>query len=195
MNRFQLLLSSLLAPLNQGASPDEVALAEGAAAMGFRFVERTATHITVDTLLVTEPGQQQRRTWEVLNVLDFSSERQRMSIILKATPPAGSGGNTAGNDTNAGNTTGGGGEITLYCKGADSRVLSLLADDPDPGAGAGAGAGAGSSSTRRPETAAALSAAAASTQHIHDYACKVGWCRLNPGLLMCLLPCIETKTR
>jgi magnesium-transporting ATPase (P-type) len=170
----------------QGASPDEVALAQGAASMGFRFAERTASHITVDTIniggelqlsssLLGQPDDRAkstarspllpsstRRTWEVLNVLDFSSERQRMSIIVRSKggrQQSNTAGNTAGGAAAAAAAADdGGGEITLYCKGADARVIGLLAA-PNPG-----------DSPAR--TAAASELLAASKRHIHAFACK-----------------------
>ena len=52
----------------QGPSPDEVALVEGARQMGFEFKNRAQTHITLSML-----GEDV--TYEVLNVMEYSSER------------------------------------------------------------------------------------------------------------------------
>lgn len=129
---------------------------------GYRFAERTASHISVDVIstdpaglgvcatqaattsdaLCSVPCSRTRRTWEVLNVLDFSSERQRMSIIVRSSQDRQL---MSGGDEEEG-------EITLYCKGADARVLTLLAD---PGV--------------CPKAAETL---AASQKHIHEFACQ-----------------------
>jgi magnesium-transporting ATPase (P-type) len=61
----------------QGPSPDEVALVECARTLGFEFVRRTATHTVMKIL-----GEEVR--YETLEVMEFSSERQRMSVIVRA---------------------------------------------------------------------------------------------------------------
>lgn len=63
--------------LMQGPSPDEVALVECARTMGFEFVRRTGTHTILNIL-----GQEVQ--YETLEVMEFSSERQRMSVIVRA---------------------------------------------------------------------------------------------------------------
>lgn len=71
-------------------SPDEAALVVAAKELGIVFLER---HSNVVTLSIF--GTQSR--WTVLNVLEFSSDRKRMSVIVKKEN----------------------GEILLYSKGAD----------------------------------------------------------------------------
>eukprot|EP00951_Prasinocladus_malaysianus_P037995 scaffold412667_cov52-Prasinocladus_malaysianus.AAC.1 len=61
----------------QGPSPDEVALVNGAKQMGFNFVGRDASNIYLDL-------QGETIQFEVLNVLEFSSDRRRMSVIARA---------------------------------------------------------------------------------------------------------------
>jgi phospholipid-transporting ATPase len=61
----------------QGPSPDEVALVECARTLGFEFVRRTATHTVLKVL-----GEEVQ--YETLEVMEFSSERQRMSVIVRA---------------------------------------------------------------------------------------------------------------
>eukprot|EP00741_Cyanophora_paradoxa_P014287 tig00020780_g13779.t1 len=86
----------------QGASPDETALVGAAADMGYRFIGRTSSTMTVEIL-----GEDV--TFELLNILEFNSNRKRMSVIVR-TPE---------------------GEIKLYCKGADSVIIDRLrAADP-----------------------------------------------------------------
>uniref|UniRef100_A0A3B5QCU7 Phospholipid-transporting ATPase n=1 Tax=Xiphophorus maculatus TaxID=8083 RepID=A0A3B5QCU7_XIPMA len=81
----------------QAASPDEGALVTAARNFGFVFLSRTQ-----DTITVSEMGQE--ATYEMLALLDFNSDRKRMSIILKFPD----------------------GRIRLYCKGADTVIYERL---------------------------------------------------------------------
>ncbi|MEJ1279316.1 hypothetical protein NN561_010247 [Cricetulus griseus] len=81
----------------QAASPDEGALVNAARNFGFAFLARTQNTITVSEL-----GTE--RTYSVLAILDFNSDRKRMSIIVR-TPE---------------------GSIRLYCKGADTVIYERL---------------------------------------------------------------------
>lgn len=81
----------------QAASPDEGALVNAARNFGFVFLARTQNTITISEL-----GKE--RTYSVLAILDFNSDRKRMSIIVR-TPE---------------------GKISLYCKGADTVVYERL---------------------------------------------------------------------
>nr|XP_045622548.1 probable phospholipid-transporting ATPase IA [Procambarus clarkii] len=81
------------------ASPDERALVEGARELGFVFETRTPEFCIIDVL-----GSKEK--YEVLNVLEFTSARKRMSVIVK-TPQ---------------------GQIKLYCKGADTVIYERLGD-------------------------------------------------------------------
>lgn len=58
----------------QAASPDEGALVSAARNFGFAFLARTQNTITI-----SEMGTE--RTYNVLAILDFNSDRKRMSII------------------------------------------------------------------------------------------------------------------
>lgn len=80
------------------ASPDERALVYGATNYGYVFESRTPTHVVVNAL-----GK--RESYEILNVLEFTSNRKRMSVIVR-------------NER---------GEIKLYCKGADTVIYERLA--------------------------------------------------------------------
>eukprot|EP00033_Pygsuia_biforma_P001285 GCRY01001452.1.p1 GENE.GCRY01001452.1~~GCRY01001452.1.p1 ORF type:complete len:1119 (-),score=332.21 GCRY01001452.1:1076-4432(-) len=84
----------------EAASPDEGALVDAARNLGFVFSDRGANTVTVKAL-----GQE--RVYEVLNVLEFTSTRKRMSVIVR-TPS---------------------GQIKLYCKGADSVIYPRLSKD------------------------------------------------------------------
>jgi magnesium-transporting ATPase (P-type) len=58
------------------SSPDELALITAAKQFGVEFVERDEQNCYVVNVL----GEQQK--YKVLNVLEFSSSRKRMSIVL-----------------------------------------------------------------------------------------------------------------
>ncbi|XP_028916802.1 phospholipid-transporting ATPase IC [Ornithorhynchus anatinus] len=81
----------------QAASPDEGALVTAARNFGFAFLSRTQNTITISEMGI-------ERTYNVLAILDFNSERKRMSIIVRAPE----------------------GNIRLYCKGADTVIYERL---------------------------------------------------------------------
>ncbi|XP_056587422.1 phospholipid-transporting ATPase IC [Triplophysa dalaica] len=81
----------------QAASPDEGALVTAARNFGFVFLSRTQ-----DTITISEMGEE--ATYEMLALLDFNSDRKRMSIILRYPD----------------------GKIRLYCKGADTVIYQRL---------------------------------------------------------------------
>ncbi|XP_017692472.1 PREDICTED: phospholipid-transporting ATPase IK [Lepidothrix coronata] len=81
----------------QAASPDEEALVLAARSLGYVFLARTQ-----DTITISELGR--TRTYQVLAMLDFNSDRKRMSVLVR--DPQGS--------------------IRLYTKGADTVILERL---------------------------------------------------------------------
>ncbi|NXG62140.1 AT8B3 ATPase, partial [Hemiprocne comata] len=81
----------------QAASPDEEALVLAARSLGYVFLARTQ-----DTITISELGQ--KRTYKVLAMLDFNSDRKRMSVLVR--DPQGT--------------------IRLYTKGADMVILERL---------------------------------------------------------------------
>uniref|UniRef100_A0A8D1NDM2 Phospholipid-transporting ATPase n=1 Tax=Sus scrofa TaxID=9823 RepID=A0A8D1NDM2_PIG len=83
----------------QAASPDEGALVRAAKQLNFVFTGRTPDSVIIDSL-----GQEER--YELLNVLEFTSARKRMSVIVR-TPS---------------------GKLRLYCKGADTVIYDRLAE-------------------------------------------------------------------
>lgn len=87
----------------QGASPDEVALVQAARDIGFEFVQRSSSSVTLSL-------HGALYTFEVLSMLEFSSERQRMSVIIRWPN----------------------GKVKLYCKGSDAIMLGLLAKEEEP---------------------------------------------------------------
>ncbi|XP_010633428.1 phospholipid-transporting ATPase IK, partial [Fukomys damarensis] len=83
--------------LYEAASPDEEALVTAARNFGYVFLSRTQ-----DTITVVELGEE--RVYEVLALMDFNSERKRMSVLVR-TPE---------------------GSICLYTKGADTVIFERL---------------------------------------------------------------------
>ncbi|XP_031340747.1 probable phospholipid-transporting ATPase IA isoform X3 [Photinus pyralis] len=79
------------------ASPDERALVYGARKFGYSFLSRTPDTVEIDAL-----GQIQK--FEILNVIEFTSSRKRMSVIVRDSRN----------------------EIKLLCKGADTVIYERL---------------------------------------------------------------------
>ncbi|KAK0610259.1 Phospholipid-transporting ATPase IC [Lasiodiplodia hormozganensis] len=82
----------------QASSPDELALVKAAQELGFLAVKRSAQAITIET---AEGG---RQTYEILHVLEFNSDRKRMSVIVRCPD----------------------GRIWLICKGADTVLAPRI---------------------------------------------------------------------
>ena len=80
------------------SSPDERALVEGAARYGFSFIDRKP-----DSVVINIPGGGTEEYF-VLNVIEFTSTRKRMSVVVKCPD----------------------GKIKLYIKGADTMILDRL---------------------------------------------------------------------
>ncbi|CAG7734664.1 unnamed protein product [Allacma fusca] len=81
------------------ASPDERALVYGASRLGYVFETRTPSYVIIKANGVDAK-------YEVLNLLEFTSTRKRMSVVVKSPE----------------------GKILLYCKGADSVIYERLSD-------------------------------------------------------------------
>ncbi|CAI6379299.1 ALI_HP2_G0000400.mRNA.1.CDS.1 [Saccharomyces cerevisiae] len=86
----------------QAASPDEGALVQGGADLGYKFIIRKPNSVTV---LLEETGEE--KEYQLLNICEFNSTRKRMSAIFRF--PDGS--------------------IKLFCKGADTVILERLDDE------------------------------------------------------------------
>ncbi|XP_018398443.1 PREDICTED: probable phospholipid-transporting ATPase IF [Cyphomyrmex costatus] len=84
-------------PEYQAASADEKALVEASARCGVILQTNTNEEMHIKT-------NESNLTFEKLEILEFNSERKRMSVIVKDTA----------------------GDIWLYCKGADSAVMPLI---------------------------------------------------------------------
>ncbi|PON62058.1 P-type ATPase, subfamily IV [Parasponia andersonii] len=90
----------------EAESPDEAAFVIAARELGFKFYERSHTSISVHEL---DPisGRKVESVYKILSILEFSSSRKRMSVIVR-------------NEE---------GKILLLCKGADSVMFERLAKD------------------------------------------------------------------
>ncbi|KAK5654794.1 hypothetical protein OQA88_6830 [Cercophora sp. LCS_1] len=86
----------------QAASPDELALVEAARDLGYLLVDRPAQCIKLQSQDAN--GSTVTETYEVLDVVEFSSKRKRMSIIIRMPD----------------------GKVCIFIKGADSTVLPRL---------------------------------------------------------------------
>ncbi|KAI9666833.1 MAG: hypothetical protein M1829_005636 [Trizodia sp. TS-e1964] len=88
----------------QAASPDELALVRAAKEMNFIVVDRQAKTMTLTTYPHGVDGQPTTELYEVLDVVEFTSKRKRMSIVVRF--PSG--------------------QIYVFCKGADTTMIQLL---------------------------------------------------------------------
>ena len=87
-----------------GESADEVALVKGSAFQGYSFCGKEMTEDGVITLKIRHNDEGRVERFQLLQVLEFTSDRRRMSVILKTERK----------------------EIWLICKGADNVVRKLL---------------------------------------------------------------------
>ncbi|XP_041009039.1 probable phospholipid-transporting ATPase 8 isoform X2 [Juglans microcarpa x Juglans regia] len=90
----------------EAESPDEAAFIIAAREVGFDFDGRTQTSISLHELDY-ETGKKVDRVYELLQVLEFSSARKRMSVVVR----------------NVEN------QLLLLCKGADSVMFERLSQD------------------------------------------------------------------
>ncbi|KXS09048.1 phospholipid-translocating P-type ATPase [Gonapodya prolifera JEL478] len=97
----------------ESQSPDETAILEGLRANGICLVGRTRSLLSVS---ISELAVEQ--DYELLLMLEFNSDRKRMSVVVRHPPPKGA-------------PAGAKGAIVLYCKGADSVLLGRLSRDPN----------------------------------------------------------------
>ncbi|KAI8954416.1 hypothetical protein F4801DRAFT_533123 [Xylaria longipes] len=86
----------------QSSSPDELALVQAASELGYIVTHRSSQSVTLR--VSSESGGERLDTYEILDVIEFSSKRKRMSIIVRYPD----------------------GRICLICKGADSAILPRL---------------------------------------------------------------------
>ncbi|RLM62239.1 putative phospholipid-transporting ATPase 8 [Panicum miliaceum] len=90
----------------EAESPDEGALVTAAREFGFEFYHRTQTTLSVHEYDPVSGGKVDR-TYKLLNILEFSSARKRMSVIVRTEE----------------------GQLFLFCKGADSVIFERLSKD------------------------------------------------------------------
>lgn len=88
-----------------GESPDEAAFVLAAKQMGLTFYKRSATSLFIRFYQIN--GGHNDCIFELLNTIDFSSTRKRMSVIVRDP----------------------GGQILLLCKGADNVIFERLCSE------------------------------------------------------------------
>ena len=88
----------------QAASPDEQALVRAAQELGYIVMDRQNGLITIKTFPSGQENEPILQTYEILDVIEFSSSRKRMSIIVRMPNQ----------------------KICVFCKGADSTLIRLL---------------------------------------------------------------------
>lgn len=88
----------------QAASPDESALVRAARELGYMVVDRNVNAIFIKTCPNGLEGGSVTERYEILDVIEFSSARKRMSIIVRLPN----------------------GKICVFCKGADTTIMQLL---------------------------------------------------------------------
>ncbi|XP_052726397.1 probable phospholipid-transporting ATPase 4 isoform X2 [Vigna angularis] len=87
----------------EAESPDEGAFLVAAREFGFEFYRRTQSSVVIRERFPAS-GQVVQREYKILNLLDFTSKRKRMSVIVRDEE----------------------GNIILFCKGADSIIFDRL---------------------------------------------------------------------
>ena len=88
----------------QATSPDELALVTAAQEMGYLFLDRQSSTVTLKIFGRGDGADPVFAKYEVLHVIEFTSDRKRMSVIVREPD----------------------GRICIHCKGADSVVRDLL---------------------------------------------------------------------
>ncbi|KAI1414424.1 phospholipid-translocating P-type ATPase [Hypoxylon sp. FL1857] len=86
----------------QAASPDELALVQAAQDLGYLLVDRPTQSIKLQ--FQNLEGELVTETYEVLDVIEFSSKRKRMSIVIRMPD----------------------GRVCVFCKGADNIMIARL---------------------------------------------------------------------
>lgn len=91
----------------QASSPDELALVQAACDMGFILFDRKQKNVTLKTYPNGFESKPEFTHYEILDIVEFTSARKRMSVIVKFP-----------ND-----------KIILFCKGADNIIMERLDND------------------------------------------------------------------
>jgi phospholipid-translocating ATPase len=87
----------------QAASPDELALVMAAQELGYIVADREPNTLTIRQF-PNGSGEPYDEVYEILDVIDFSSARKRMSVVVRMPDQ----------------------RICVFCKGADSTIMQLL---------------------------------------------------------------------
>ncbi|KAL9002033.1 MAG: hypothetical protein Q9188_005018 [Gyalolechia gomerana] len=89
----------------QAASPDELALVRAAQELGYMVIDRQAGIITIKSHTMGNSYLEPRlEVYHILDVIEFSSARKRMSVIVRMPDQ----------------------RICVICKGADSTIMQLM---------------------------------------------------------------------
>ena len=88
----------------QAVSPDEQALVRAACELGYIVIDRQNGTITIKTFPSASDTEPRFAHYQILDVIEFSSTRKRMSIVVRMPSE----------------------RICVFCKGADSTVMQLL---------------------------------------------------------------------
>lgn len=88
----------------QAASPDELALVTAAQQLGYLVMDRQPKTLTVRTYPSGFDDDPMDEVYEVLDVIEFTSSRKRMSVVVRMPDQ----------------------RICVFCKGADSTIMKLL---------------------------------------------------------------------
>jgi phospholipid-translocating ATPase len=88
----------------QASSPDELALVVAAQELGYLAYERNATKLTIKTFPNGPTAEPAFEDYEIMDVIEFSSKRKRMSIVVRFPDR----------------------RICVMCKGADSVIMERL---------------------------------------------------------------------
>lgn len=88
----------------QAASPDELALVQAAQELGYTLNDRSSSTVTIKTYPHGFDAEPQLDQYEVLDVIEFSSKRKRMSVIVRMPD----------------------GQLCCFSKGADSVIMNRL---------------------------------------------------------------------
>ncbi|CAI4048503.1 hypothetical protein SKDZ_13G2880 [Saccharomyces kudriavzevii ZP591] len=92
----------------QSSSPDELALVTAARDLGYIVLNRNAQILTIKTFPDGFEGDAILEDYEILNYIDFNSQRKRMSVLVRLP-----------NRPN---------QVLLICKGADNVIIERLHD-------------------------------------------------------------------
>ncbi|KAJ5126017.1 hypothetical protein N7526_008194 [Penicillium atrosanguineum] len=88
----------------QAASPDELALVMAAQELGYLVIDRQVKTLTIRTYPNGSEESAQDEVYQVMDVIEFSSARKRMSVVVRMPDQ----------------------RICLFCKGADTTLMRLF---------------------------------------------------------------------